>query len=291
MRKIFILTIFSIFLFVNFAQAMSTEDYVSALEQKLFGMNYPTESLDERVDRIEMQIYNNSYNGSAQERLIKIDKIYPKDELYNSSQNPINQPQQYQASDNWYSEDYPTSNEPAAYNNYPIISEIEESMYQKNYQGEDIYKRLGRLEKELYGNVKSEQSLHERVDNLRHILPKKHYNKYTAQNMGFENFGLKQPVDYVTPNSYNPELIVKELELETFNRSYEHESPSKRIERLENYYFGSISMGQSDEDRVNRLASVIMNTKNMEDYFPQPKGAQWAGILMNLLVFGLGFLL
>jgi len=171
------------------------------------------------------------------------------------------------------------------------VSEIEENIYQKNYQGEDIYKRLARLENELYGSIKNEQSLQERVENLKSTLPPKQNSRFTAKNLGFRDFGLTPPQDYSVSTSSDSDIVVRELELETFNRSFDNESTKKRIERLENYYFGGISMGQTEEDRVMKLASVVMNSKNMQNYFPQPKGSQWAGILMNLLVFGLGFLL
>ena len=74
-------------------------------------------------------------------------------------------------------------------------------------------------------------------------------------------------------------------------RDDENDKTPKRLERLEHYYFGGITRGQTEKDRIARLASVAMSSENMENYFPTPKGAQWAGILMNLLVFGLGFLL
>ncbi len=292
MRILFILaTIFMLFLTTP-AMSMTTNEYISALEQKLFGTTYENQSATARIDRIEMQIYDNSYSGSNEERLSKIDKIYPKSEFKMGQAQMAIAP----TSTDWYSQDYPEPEEKADYNNYPIVTEIEQSIYKKNFQGEDIYKRLSRLEQELYGNVKSEQSLQERVETLKSVLPKKHYNRFAAQNMGFEDFGMNTPTDYLAKsydneNYFNSNSIINELELETFNRSYAQEDMSRRIERLEHFYFGGVSMGQNEQDRINKLASVVFSAKNMSPYSQLSKGGQWAGILMNLLMIGLGFLL
>lgn len=282
-KKIFISILFSFICFVSSTYAMTNSEYVNALEQRLFGVTYEAESMPSRIDRIEKQIYDNSYSGSSEERLAKIDKIYPKSEFETGK---------FSSFDNNYAQDYEETNEPSDYNNYPIINEIEEQIYNKNYSGEDIYKRLSRLEQELYGNIKAEDDLQQRVERLKSVLPKKPQERFTAQNLGFNDFGLKTPTEYKFDDAYAGSTnAISQLELNAFNKTFEKEKTSKRLDRLEHFYFGGVTIGKSNNDRINRLASVAMSSKNMEEYFPTPKGAQWAGILMNLLVFGLGFLL
>lgn len=287
MRKILIITTFCFVFICNNTFAMTTNEYITYLEEKLFGANFSNQTISERIDRIEMQIYDNNYAGSTEERLAKIEKIYPKEELETQSPNSQNYYEE-----NWYKQNYPEE-ETSNYNNYPIINQIEEKIYKRNYQGEDIYSRLARLEQELYGNIKNDQTLQDRVESLKSVLPNKHYNRFSAQNVGLDDFGLNTPSEYQkTSNVYfDKQSIVEELELETFNKSFEREHLSKRLDRLENYYFGNISMNSNDSDRINRLATVIMNKNGMNNYPRMPKGAQWAGILMNLLMIGLGFLL
>ena len=295
MRIIIIISAFCLFFTANIANAMSTNEYVAALEQKLFGMTYQNQPLAGRIDRIEQQIYDNSYSGSPEERLSKIDKIYPKSEFEKKEMQPQNYNSNDISNDKWYTQDYPEPEEKADYNRYPIVSEIEQSIYKKDFQGEDIYKRLARLEKELYGNVKNEESLQNRVEALKSVLPKKHYNRFAAQDFGFKNFGLNTPSEYnMAPNNseyFDTNSIVRELERETFNKSYDDDQLERRLDRLESFYFGGISTGQDKNDRINRLASVVLNGKMRDTGMQIPRGAQWAGILMNLLVIGLGFLL
>lgn len=285
MQKIIIVILFFFISFCSFASALTNDEYISALEKRLFGITYDKEKISKRIDRIEMHIYDNSYSGSIEERLEKIDKIYPKYEFETNAiatSTPV-------SSD--YYQEYPINQEESDYNNYPIVNEIEQHIYNHNYSGEDIYKRLNRLEKELYGVTKNEESLQERVESLKAVLPKKHYEKFASKELGFEDFGLKTPSEYQNKSQYSNSDIVAQLELNAFNKVYDNDNMDKRLGRLEHYYFGGITNERNEMTRLNRLASVAMSSKNMNEYFPTPKGAQWVGILMNLLVFGLGFLL
>lgn len=281
---LYFLTIFFLFL-ISPVYAMSNSEYVSAIEKKLFGTTFENQSMNERVDRIEMQIYDNHYSGKPEERLDKIDKIYPRAEFETGkAQHPKDLFKDSSYND---MQDY---NEPAKYNDYPIVSEIEQSMYKKDYKGEDIYKRLSRLETELYGNTKEDMSLQERVENLKTVLPKKTPSR-TSNRFDFNNFDIPNQNYSYTSDSFNNSALVSEIERETFNKTYSNESINKRIARLEQYYFGNVYMGQSQDERISRIASVTNSSQGMREYFPSSKGAQWAGILMNLLMIGLGFLL
>lgn len=288
MHRILIIITLFVFVISNTAYSMTTKDYVNALENKLFGTTFPNQTLDERVDRIEMQIYDNSYSGSAEERLTKIDKIYPKSEFETGKITQMKPPTTQN-----YSQNDMQIEEPADYNNYPIVSQIEENIFKQNYSGEDIYKRLARLEKELYGNIKSDESLENRVERLRNVLPDKKQNCFTAQNTGLNKTTSIPPASYMQNSEYNVSDILSELEIETFNKSYKKDLISKRIERLENYYYGGISMGQNENDRLLKLATVVMSSRGMKDYYTSSsgRGAQWAEILMNILIVGLGLLM
>ena len=276
MQKIFLFIFLFIFFLANQAFSMSTAEYISALENRLFGNTYEAQSIDMRIDRIEKQIYDNVYSGTPEDRLSKIDKIYPQSDF-----EYFKKPQR----DTYYEESYYTEEMPEAdYNNYPIVSKIEQTIYNKDYSGEDIYKRLSRLEKELYGQEKTELSLQERVENLKTVLPKK--DGGFAQN-GFEfkgfNFGKGSNGSY-----FDTDRAISELEKNAFKKTFEYDDTNRRLGRLEHYYFGQTSDGQSDDDRITRLASVAMSEKNSNFSM---KNAQWAELLMNLLIIGLGFLL
>lgn len=254
---------------------MTQKEYVCALENRLFGVTYDNQDISKRIDRIEKQIYDNVYTGTPEERLSKIDKIYPQADFEYSEQ------QQPYYDDDAYYEEQPQ----ADYNNYPIVSKIEQTIYQRDYSGEDIYKRLSRLEKELYGQEKTNLTLQERVENLKSILPKS-ARKPSENHFEFSGFGFGS-----SPSSgsyFDGDSAISEIEKGTFKKTFEFDDKNKRLSRLEHYYFGQTSEGDNEDDRITRLASVMMSEKNSNNMI---KTAQWAEILMNLLIIGLGFLL
>ena len=278
MQKIFLILFFLILCFSAPVYAMSQTEYVSALENRLFGVTYDNQNINNRIDRIEKQIYDNVYAGTPEERLSKIDKIYPQSDFEYQPQTS----NEYSYGDEYY-EEAPAQ---ADYNNYPIVSKIEQTIYQKDYSGEDIYKRLSRLEKELYGQEKTNLSLQERVENLKSVLPKKE-RRMAGNRFEFSGFGFGS--NSSDGSYYDSGSAISELEKGTFRKTFEFDDTDKRLNRLEHYYFGQTSEGQSDDDRITRLASVLMSEKNSNSNMM--KNAQLAEILMNLLIIGLGFLL
>ena len=119
-----------ILFFSGIANAMTTTEYVSKLEEQLFGLTYQSENLTQRIDRIEMQIYDNSYNGTPEERLEKIEKIYPKENFSITNNNSsAYHPENQSTQDNWYQEDYPQEHEPAALGGECIRRNVKISKY------------------------------------------------------------------------------------------------------------------------------------------------------------------
>ena len=275
MQRILLLIFSFIILWANSATAMTSLEYVSALENRLFSSTFENQQLDKRIDRIEKQIYDNVYTGSPQERLSKIEKIYPQEDFLNTKS---------KVNSYYDSEPLTQDYQPSDYNNYPIVSKIEQTIYQKDYSGEDIYKRLSRLEKELYGHEKTNLSLQERVENLKSVLPKKKKNSIASayDGLNYNNQGS---------GYYDVDQVISELEKGTFRKTFEADDNNKRLSRLEHYYFGQTSDKQSDDERITRLASVAMSEKENGDGIYSPKNAQWAELLINLLIIGLGFLI
>ncbi|MCR4880942.1 MAG: hypothetical protein K6A44_03205 [bacterium] len=253
---------------------MTSAEYVSALENKLFGVTYEGQNIDNRIDRIEKQIYDNVYAGTPEVRLSKIDKIYPQSDFERTTNNN----QSYYNNQEYY-EEIPE----ADYNNYPIVSKIERTIYQKDYSGEDIYKRLSRLENELYGSEKSNLTLQERVENLKSVLPKKERHS-VASNFSYDK--IDNGGGY-----FDTDKAITALEKGAFRKTFELDDDERRLSRLEHYYFGQTSAGQPADDRITRLATVATADKESNSALSAMKNAQWAEILMNLLIIGLGFIL
>ena len=258
LKKIFLSLIF-IFLFSNIV--LADTEYVTALEKKLFGVNYPNDSYSKRVDRIEKEIYGKNYIGNSEERLEKIYKIYSKEEILG-----LNNVNEYKTSD-INNEDFEYKN--SEYNEYPIITLIEEK---------------------LYGKIQSELSLNERVEKLKKQtqLSNKPNNSQSSYYSHSDNYSVYN-------NNSRISNILQEMELETFSHSYPDNTDNDRIKRLEKFYFGAYQDSLSEKQRLTKLVKVISkNTNYSNDYSEMTRlerNAQWAELIMNLLIIGLGLIL
>ena len=278
-----------ILLFLLSNTVWATPEYVSALENRLFGTVYSHENYKQRVDRIEQEIYGKNYIGNSEERLEKIYKIYPPEEILNTRT----------SFDNKRSNDDNFVHEENEYTDYPIIALFEEQTLLKTYKNENIYKRLDRLEQKIYGETQNNLSLNERVENL-----KKHIKITNNKNINSEKSEYYYDNDYDNNyyNNYNTtndriSNILKEMEYESFSHSFPNDSAETRLNRLEKYYFGAYQNNMSEKQRLTKLAKIITKKHN-DDYNTNFNGitrmernAQWAELIMNLLIIGLGFIL
>lgn len=279
LKKLFVCFIF-IFLFAN--NVLASPEYVNALETKLFGKNYSNENYTQRVDRIEKEIYGTNYMGNNEERLEKIYKIYPEEEILN--------PPSFSNNNNYQDEDLPY--EESEYNDYPIVTMLEEQTLLKTYKNEDIYKRLERLEQKIYGNTQNNLSLNERVENLKSqikITKKNNNNNYYTDNNDY--YGYEKDNGRISN-------ILQEMEYETFSHSFPSDNSNTRINRLEKYYFGTYQDNMPEKQRLTKLAKVISKKydsdnfgKSYGDMTRMERNAQWAELIMNLLIIGLGLIL
>ncbi len=281
LKKIFIIIIF---LFFCSNVVLANSEYVDALETKLFGKTFTNESYSQRVDRIETEIYGKTYIGNSEERLEKIYKIYPKNEILLSSNSSYKNT--FQDEQSFYNND--------EYNDYPIITMIEEQILLKTYQNEDIYKRLDRLEQKIYGKTKNNLSLSERVDDLKSQIKISKKNRQVNIQDNYSNIGA----GYYDNTDNKISNLLQEMEYETFSHSFSYDNTEDRLNRLEKYYFGTYQNNLSEKQRLTKLAKIISKKYDSEEYMKSYKdtarmerNAQWAELIMNLLIIGLGFIL
>ncbi len=109
------------------------------------------------------------------------------------------------------------------------VERVEHTLYKENFYRDDIFKRLDRIEKTIYGES-SEGNLNNRVIKIKSYL----YSKD------------EQPHD----------ALIKLMENKFFNTEYNSESMSIRLARLEETVFGRSFTGTVDE-RFKRLAEKI----------------------------------
>ena len=176
MRKLILtLCLISIFGSNNFASASSNIQIIDKLENSLYGFTYSGESENERLDRLENSIYGITSTSSSNERVAKLKKDMSAD-LIGQEIEPVEDT--FADPQDSYIEEEPVA---ASNVNYPAVDELEEMVFDKNFHGEDIKKRLSKLEMKTFGKEFNDD-LATRTDRLKaEIKPKSLLDNSIAQ--------------------------------------------------------------------------------------------------------------
>lgn len=143
---------------------------------------------------------------------------------------------------------------------YPDISRVEQSLFGRTFENQNISLRLSRIEKTLFSTTYPSSSNGQRIDNI--ISNFNQINKY--------------------PNISSNEL--SRMENKIFSQSFISNNPERRIERLEQQIFGAVQSG----DLVSRYEAVKMAAKsynaNRNNLYSPNNVTQggWKGIAANL---------
>lgn len=140
------------------------------------------------------------------------------------------------------------------YNNYPMVTKIEQNIFHQTFEGEDIYQRLSRLERSLYKKSFDNEALSDRVDRL----------SAQANISDFPAFLLAD---------------IERLERQNLSRTYPEEAPESRLERIEYQLLGAAQSGDYEE-RVLRL-QTISQKKSIDDYFASDPTSSYSGLPMS----------
>ncbi len=146
---------------------------------------------------------------------------------------------------------------------YQKITQIENSLYGKNFAYQDVLIRLSRIEKKIFNKTYLNLSLSQRVDNI-----VANYN---------------QSVEY--PNiSKN---ILTKMEINIFGRNFNTDNSQTRIERLEQQVLGAVQSGDitTRYETLKTLAGNYNSNQYSPTYYSTPlTGTQggWRGVLGSL---------
>jgi hypothetical protein len=258
----------------------SSTDNLSILEKRFFQQAYPTESTDQRLDRLEEMVFGARREGSAKQRITSLWVAVnqnslpdPGDEVQtdntvppSSSGTATSAPSDHgggsaQTTENNRSENERGANEGSYTGNsspstdsYPTITALEEQLLGKTYQAEPVEQRLDRLEIKSFGKASNLDDLGKRVDLLK---------AFTAKRNG-------QSSDYLTSSepqfhfasTLHPMDLTQELgllERSIFGKVYARDGLISRVDRLETAVF----KGQPHQTfnsitaRVNRLMAAV----------------------------------
>ena len=153
-----------------------TDPNIVKLEKRFFEHDYPKDTTEARIERLEKMVFGEAKTGPIQERLSSLMSVVPATDSVSpaakSTQSEERQPSRYDTART--SSDVPTADvkdfddAPAApVGNYPAISAIETKVFGREFNDETARKRLDRLETKVFGKTSGMDDMTERMDRLK----------------------------------------------------------------------------------------------------------------------------
>ena len=285
MKKLFI--ILSLIISTTAVMANQTLDKI---ENSLYGFTYSAETDAKRLNRIEESVYGKVSSGQQiQTRIAKLSKdlsvnsmgkeIAPREDTF------------AQDEDSWVFAKEPSE---ASKMDYPVINELEQMAFQKEFKDQNIKTRLTNLEKKVFNKTYENEDLSTRTDRLKAQLKPRSFaqNGLQQQENQFynddiahldENFEIKSygqnSFDYNSFNNFsknsqqdsvfNPvskPLSLSSIEKSLYRTKYENEPTKQRLSRIESSVFGTTFPNDSDSERLTRISSAINAQKSAKKY-------------------------
>lgn len=282
MKKIF--TFFTILFFiisfqVNFAIAVSSSQVaeITKIENDLFGFDYFNEEIENRVSRLEKNIYGKNFNGNLTDRIKKLcndltseqigQEINPTEDTFKEIEN---------IADNTV--------------NYPIVDEIEMKIFNTTYKNRDFHTRIVTIERKLFGKIYDAEDYSTRMDRIKsEVVPERlarekvfgydntdesinsqslsslNNNLYTGKKPYGQERYIRPYANYgdftggaTAPNEefYNEDLA--QLEYATFGTEFSNDDTQSRIRRLNSANRAKQSSSKYDSAKFQQRMSTAM---------------------------------
>lgn len=254
--------------------AENTSGTLSKLEDATFGIDYPNDKFENRLNRLEKNIYGKTKTGSVESRIKNINKDIAGDvigkEIAPTKDTFLNE------------EDIVKSD---GTENYPILNEIEQKLFLQTFSEKGLRSRIVKIEKKLFNKTFETDDYYTRVERIKaeyyNIHPPIAQNSYTddyiAQDYSennlqsfysspYQNNYNKNNFEPSSSYSPNDEYELAALEQKFLRNTYPNESVNERLSRLENKVFETDFFYDDAKIRIDRLASVSNAKKGSQRY-------------------------
>lgn len=293
MKKIILILVLLLSCQISFAAQNTTLDKI---ENSLYGFTYSNDNETSRLNRIETSVYGKTSTAQNQNRIAKLKKdlsadlmgqeIEPKEDTFMEDE------------DSWVFAKEPAESSKI---DYPVINELEQQVFKKEFKDQNIKTRLTNLENKTFGKNYANDDLATRVDRLKAELKPKNFadNQIAKQENDFydgdidkltDNYHLDQygtPFDYDAynrqhnfndysdfddinegPSVFKPakNMNISSIEKTLFKTKYENEPMDNRLSRVESSLFGTVFSGDNETERLTRISSAINAQKSARKY-------------------------
>ena len=224
--------------------ADATIEQISKMEQVIWGFSYSKDDTARRLSRIENNVF-----GTVNSKLTTKDRI-----------KKLNESLGLESYEDSLKQAYEIDQTEVSGVNYPQIDALEYQMFLTTYEKENIYKRIERLEKKIFGSTQ-DGNLSTRTDKLKAYVKK---DTQLAQNPNYYIERPYQQTDDIQPymgsqNKYdNSDIYIQLAGLETtlFSKTYSQDPVGLRLNRLERKIFSRDFSSDDEFLRIQRLQAA-----------------------------------
>ena len=269
--------IFINLLFAPCTFAASNTEILNKIENSLFGFEYNNEDEASRVNRIEENVYGTVSNGDINKRIAKLNKDLGA-ELYGQEIEPCEDTLAREEEE----KEVLSSEDPNI--DYPVINELEKSVFNKEFKNMKVKDRLAQLEKKVFTKDYAADDLSTRVDRLREQVRPQGLEQQLANAVDtYHTEGYyPPPIDYdgmtiggtsssYDSDSYSFPMAGRKVNLSTvenalYHQNFKNEPMSNRLARLEQSMFGESFEEQDEKTRIGRISSAFNAQKSASKY-------------------------
>lgn len=277
MKKILLSLILINLLFAPCVFAASNTEILNKIENSLFGFEYNNEDEATRVNRIEENVYGTASNGALNQRIAKLNKDLGA-ELYGQEIEPCEDTLAREEEQR----EVLSSQDPNI--DYPVINELEKSVFNQEYKNMKVKDRLAQLEKKVFTKDFANEDLSTRVDRLREqVRPQGLEQKLANAVDTYHTDGYyPPPIDYdgmtiggtsssFGSDSYGYPMSGRKINLSTvenalYHQNFKSDSMPNRLARVEQSMFGESFDDQDEQTRIGRISSAFNAQKSASKY-------------------------
>ena len=230
------------------ANVITLASHLSKIEQDLWGFEYGSQTDSERISRIEESVFGKiNENETIEKRIEKINRALGLE----------SQKEAQSSAGELMSEEVDGVS-------YPQIDALETKLFSKVYDKENIYKRIERLEKKIFGSTQ-DGDLASRTDKLKGYL-----NIDTTPKTVYSNENYQAPYGEYKPSfdTYGSDINIQisGLENSLFGKTFSQDPTGLRLNRLERKIFQRDFSSDDDILRMQRLQAAASAKKTAKYY-------------------------
>ncbi|HIQ88278.1 TPA: hypothetical protein IAA68_00455 [Candidatus Galligastranaerophilus faecipullorum] len=230
------------------ANVITLASHLSKIEQDLWGFEYGSQTDSERISRIEESVFGKiNENETIEKRIEKINRALGLE----------SQKEAQSSAGELMSEEVDGVS-------YPQIDALETKLFSKVYDKENIYKRIERLEKKIFGSTQ-DGDLASRTDKLKGYL-----NIDTTPKTVYSNENYQAPYGEYNPSfdTYGSDINIQisGLENSLFGKTFSQDPTGLRLNRLERKIFQRDFSSDDDILRMQRLQAAASAKKTAKYY-------------------------